>query len=243
MRYKVVFAYKGKNFYGYQKQPKLRTVQGEIENALKYINNGKEVDFISSGRTDRGVNAKGQVGHFDMEIDVSCYKLKRAINSNTNDDIHVIFVEEVSDDFHARYSVKKKTYVYQLNMGELDIFTKDYIYQYNRELDVEKMKEAIDYFVGTHNFKNFVSDSVIKDNYERKIYKASIKEKDGIVTFTFVGNGFMQYQVRNMVGTLIKVGKHKIKPSDIKSILESNEYKNLVYCAPACGLCLEEVKY
>ena len=238
-----MFSYKGTNFYGYQKQPNLRTVQGEVEEALKYINNGIPVDFVSSGRTDRGVHAKGQVGHFDMDIDVSCYKLKRAINSNVSDDIHVISVEEVSNDFHARFLVKKKKYVYRINLGEFDVLRKDDVYQYNRKLNVEKMKKGISYFIGKHNFKNFVSDSVIKDSYEREIYDAHI-EKDGeILSFIFIGNGFMQYQIRNMVGTLIKVGKNKIEPEIIGNILEDSKYKNYVYCAPPEGLCLENIEY
>lgn len=243
MRYKVVFSYKGTNFYGYQRQPNLRTVQGEIEAALKYINNGKVVDFVSSGRTDRGVHAKAQVGHFDMDIDVSCYKLKRAINSNIGDDIHIISVEEVGNDFHARFSTKKKKYVYRINLGEFDVFRKDDVYQYNRKLDVAKMKQGISYFIGKHNFRNFISDSVVKDSYEREVYEAYIEEDQDILSFVFVGNGFMQYQVRNMVGTLMKVGKNKIEPKVIKNILDDSNYKNFVYCAPPEGLCLEKVDY
>ena len=243
MRYKIIFSYNGKHYDGYQKQPGRKTVQEEIEDALTFINNKKKVSIVSSGRTDKGVHALGQVAHFDMDIDITLYKLKCAINSNTSNDIHVISVEEVDDDFHARYMAKEKVYIYRLNMGEFDVLKKDYVYQYNRNLNVPKMQEAIKYFIGVHNFKNFVSDSVVKDSYEREIYDANIGVVYGIVEFYFRGNGFMQYQIRNMVGTLIKVGKGQLDPVVIKELLESDNKKNVVYCAAAYGLCLKEVIY
>lgn len=243
MRYKITFSYKGTNFHGYQKQPGLRTVQDEVEKALTFINNGTPITITSSGRTDKGVHALGQVAHFDLDLNISLYKLKCAINSNVSDDIHIINVEQVEDDFHARYMVSEKKYIYKLNMGEFDVLQKDFIYQYNNQLDISKMKEGIKYFIGEHNFKNFVSDSVIKDSYVRTIYDAYIEISNNIINFVFIGNGFMQYQVRNMVGTLIKVGRNKIESKEIKYILENEEKKNLVYCAPALGLCLEKVKY
>lgn len=243
MRYKITFSYNGSRYNGYQRQPGLRTVQGEIEKALTFINNKREVTITSSGRTDKGVHALAQVAHFDLAVDISLYKLKCAINSNTDSDIHIIKVEEVDQNFHARYMVKRKTYVYTLNLGEFDVLRKDFVYQYNRKLSMDKMIEGIQYFIGKHNFKNFVSDSVIKDSYEREIYDAYIEKDGDIVRFVFKGNGFMQYQVRNMVGTLIKIGKNKIDPIEIKYILEDVSKRNLVYCAPALGLCLEKVEY
>lgn len=243
MRYKIMFSYNGSHYHGYQKQPGLRTVQNELERALTFINNKKSVSVVSSGRTDKGVHALGQVAHFVLDIDISLYKLKCAINSNVDNDIHVLKVEEAEDDFHARYMVLEKTYIYTLNMGEFDVLKKNFVYQYSKKLDVCKMKDGIKYFIGKHNFKNFVSDSVIKDSYEREIYDAYIEQDGDIIRFVFKGNGFMQYQVRNMVGTLMKVGKNKIDPIEIKSILEDSGKRNLVYCAPALGLCLMEVKY
>ena len=243
MRYKISFSYNGTNYNGYQKQPNKRTIQGELENALTFINNNHKVLIVSSGRTDKGVHAVGQVAHFDLDMDITLYKLKRAINSNISNDIHVIKVEKVNDDFHSRYMVKKKTYIYRLNMGEFDVLKKDYIYQYNRLLDVDKMAEGISYFIGTHDFKNFVSNSVNKSSYEREIYFAKIKRCGDIVEFKFCGNGFMQYQIRYMVGVLIKIGKGSIEPGIIKSLLQSSKDKNVIYCAPANGLCLESVEY
>ena len=152
MRYLIKFSYDGTNFYGYQKQPGKRTVEGQLEKALFDINNHKDTRIFSSGRTDRGVHALGQTAHFDLDVSITEYKLKCALNSLIPEDIHVIEVKEVEDDFHARFMVEKKTYKYYLNMGEYNPLQRSSIYQYNKELNVEKMSKAIKDFVGTHNF-------------------------------------------------------------------------------------------
>ena len=242
MRYLITFSYNGKNYNGYQRQPGLKTIQKELEDALKFINDGRKVDVFSSGRTDKKVHALGQTAHFDLDVKITLDKLKRAINSNISDDIHVIKVEKVSDDFHARYSAISKKYVYTLNMGEYNPLEKDFVYQYGKVLNVDKMKEAISYFKGKHDFKLFVGGDTKKINYEREIYDAYIEEDNNKISFVFVGNGFMQYQIRNMVGTLIKIGREKIEPSIIKTMLEGKN-KNCIYCITGCGLCLVEVNY
>ena len=243
MRYKITFSYDGTLFHGYQKQVGYRSVEECFEKALFDINNHTETKIYSSGRTDRGVHAIGQVAHFDLSIDITLYKLKCALNSLLPDDIHVIDVEEVDDSFHARFMVRSKKYVYYLNVGEYDPLKRNYIYQYNHELDIEKMREGIKYYIGRHDFKNFVSDDCIKEDYEREIYDAYIEKENDIIKFIFIGNGFMKYQVRNMVGTLIKVGKNKINSSDVEKILNDVSYKKLVMTAKSEGLYLEEVSY
>lgn len=243
MRYKIKFAYDGTLFHGYQKQDGYRSVEECFEKALYDINNHTETKIYSSGRTDRGVHAKGQVAHFDLSIDITLYKLKCALNSLLPEDIHVIDVECVTDDFHARFSAKSKRYVYYLNVGEYDPLKRNYIYQFNHELDVNKMQGAMKDFLGTHDFKNFVSDECLKEDYVRDIYDARIERDKDIIKFTFIGNGFMKYQVRNMVGTLIKIGQNKIEKDSIKKIFEDAFYKKLVMTAKAEGLYLEEVTY
>ena len=193
MRYLIKFSYDGTNFFGYQKQPGKRTVEGELEKALFDINNHKETRIFSSGRTDRGVHALGQVAHFDLDVSITEYKLKCALNSLIPEDVHVIEAKEVDSEFHARFMVDKKTYKYYLNMGEYNPLQRSTTYQYNKELDVDKMKDAIKDFIGTYDFKIFASREVIKESYVRTIYDANIEVLDNIVTFTFVGNGFMKY--------------------------------------------------
>ena len=243
MRYKVKFSYDGTLFHGYQKQDGFRSVEECFEKALYDINNHTNTRIYSSGRTDKGVHAKGQVAHFDLNIDITTYKLKCALNSLLPEDIHVINVETANDQFHARFMAKKKKYVYYINIGEYNPLQRNYIHQYNRELDVEKMKKAIEDYKGVHDFKSFVSEDCIKRNYEREIYDATIEKKDNIIKITFIGNGFMKYQVRNMVGTLIKIGKGKIDVDSIKKIFEDANNKKMIMTAKSEGLYLEEVSY
>ena len=243
MRYLIKFSYDGTNFFGYQKQPGKRTVEGEFEKALFDINNHTETRIFSSGRTDAGVHALCQTAHFDLTIDITLYKLKCALNSLLPSDIHVISAETVDKDFHARYMVKEKKYKYIINCGEYEPIKRNYQFEYNKKLDVIKMKEAINYFLGEHDFRSFVSEEVIKDNYVRKIIKVSLIEQNEKIIIEFKGTGFMKYQVRNMVGTLIKIGKGKLEPSIINDLLKSDEKRNVVTTASACGLYLVEVNY
>ena len=243
MRYKITFSYDGSNFNGYQVQPNLRTVQGELEKAVSYLNKQTYTPVVASGRTDKGVHALNQTAHFDLNINNTLYKIKRALNSNLPDDIHIIDVEEVSQDFHARFSVKKKEYIYKLNIGEYNPIERKYIYQYNKELNIEKMKEAIKYFIGTHDFTSFVPTEDLKDDPVRTIYKANIKEKNNILEISFQADGFMKYQVRNMVGLLISIGENKKKSSEVEVIINNKNRSQKFKTASAVGLYLKKVWY
>ena len=243
MRYLIKFSYDGTLFYGYQKQPNKRTIEGELEKALYDINNHKETRIYSSGRTDRGVHAKGQTAHFDLDVSITLYKLKCALNSLLPEDIHVIDAIEVDENFYARFMVKKKTYKYYLNMGEYNPLERNIVFQYNKQLNIDKMKDAIKDFIGTYNFKIFTSREVIKENYIRDIYEANIEVKENIVIFTFVGNGFMKYQVRNMVGTLLKIGNDKLEVDTIKKLLNNELEDKYVFTAKPEGLYLDSVEY
>ena len=243
MRYKVTFSYDGTNFNGYQVQPKLRTVQEELEKAVSYLNKQKHTQVVSSGRTDKGVHALNQVAHFDLDINNTIDKIKRGLNSNLPEDIHIIKVEKVKDDFHARYNSKKKEYIYKMNLGEYNPVDRNYIYQYNKELDIEAMKEAIKYFEGKHDFTSFVSSEDIREDKVRTIYKTGIKIKKDILEISFIGNGFMKYQVRNMVGLLISVGEHKKDIRDVVKVLNNKNRSQKFKTAPSCGLYLNKVWY
>ena len=243
MDYLIKFSYDGTNFFGFQKQPNLRTVEDEFEKALFSINNHTATKLIASGRTDKGVHAKMQTANFHLDIDITLDKLKMALNSLLPSDVHVFSTEIVEKDFHARYMVKKKTYEYVLNTGEYDPLSRNYIYQLNRELDIDKVSLAIKFFLGKHDFKNFVSNESVKNNYIREIYDCSVKNDGDKVIFSFTGNGFMKYQVRNMVGTLIKIGLGKLDIDIIDKIFVNESLQSIVYTAPSCGLYLTDVEY
>ena len=220
MRYLITVSYDGTLFAGYQKQPKQRTVQGEIEKALKEISGGKKIDIHASGRTDAGVHAINQKIHFDLDTKITIEKLAKGINSLLPEDIFVKKVEEVSDDFHARFSAIGKEYMYILNVGEYNPLERNYVYQHNKKLDVVEMERAMKYFEGTHNFKSFTKSDDEKDDYVRTISQTNLirDPKDlNKITLIFVGTGFLRYMVRNMVGLLIEVGEGKRKSEEIIS--------------------------
>lgn len=242
MRYLMTFSYDGTNYNGYQKQPNKNTIQDKIEEALYKITS-TNITIHSSGRTDSKVHAINQKAHFDLDKEIDLNKLKKGINSLIPNDIYIKDIVSVKDDFHARFNVKKKIYVYKINTGDYDPINRNYIYQYNRKLDIDKMIKASEYLLGEHNFKAFTKTDITKDDYIRTIYNIKIKEKDNIITLEFIGNGFLRYMVRNIVGTLITVGENKLNIEDIQHILKSEDRKNASKTANPEGLYLKDVKY
>ena len=247
MRYFMTFAYDGSKYKGYQVQPKEKTVQGEVEKALKKINGGKRVVIHASGRTDAGVHAYNQKAHFDLDMkNITPEKLKDGLNSLLPKDIYIKHIEIVPDDFHARYNVKAKEYIYIINMGEYNPIEKDYVYQYNKKLDVVEMQRALKYLEGTHDFKSFTKTDEEKDDYVRTIVQTNlIRELKNVnkITLSFLGTGFMRYQVRNMMGTLIEIGEGKRKSEDIIAILAAKDRRKAGKTAAPEGLYLKDVLY
>ena len=245
MRYLITFSYDGSKFKGYQKQPRLKTVQGEIEKALKELS-GKEISISGSGRTDAGVHALNQKAHFDLDMNITCDKLQKALNSLLSDYIYIKKVEEVSGDFHARFNVSAKEYIYKINMGEYNPIEKDYIYQYNKKLDLVEMERALKYLEGTHDFKSFSKADEEKEDFTRTIIQTNlirnVKDVNRFI-ISFLGTGFLRYQVRNMVGLLIEIGEGKRKSEDVLDILEAKDRRKAGITAPPEGLYLKDVFY
>lgn len=242
MRYLITFSYDGSKYFGYQKQKGVNSVQEDLEKVLSLINN-KPVSVCASGRTDAGVHANGQCAHFDIDISITPDKLKNALNGLLNGNIYVKSVVEVPDTFHARFDVKQKEYIYKINTGEYSPIYKDYIYQYCKPLDVDSMKTAIKLFEGEHNFKSFTKANVETNNFARTIYSTAVTKDNDIITIKFVGNGFMRYMVRNMVGFLIEIGEGKRNISDVNSVLLEEDRTKAGKTAPPEGLYLNKVTY
>lgn len=246
MKYFMTFSYDGTNFHGYQKQPRKRTIQKEIEDVLKQINDGKSVSIYSSGRTDAGVHALNQKAHFTLDINISPERLLKGMNALLPDDIYIKNIDLVEDEFHARFNAIGKEYIYIINMGEYSTIERNYVYQYCKRLDVVSMERGLKYLEGTHNFKSFVkADDEIVD-YVRTISQALITRdsKDiNKIIITFVGTGFLRYMVRNMVGLLIEIGEGKRKPEDIMDIFKQEDRRFAGKTAPSCGLYLRNVFY
>ena len=243
MRYKITFSYDGTKFNGFQKQIGLRTIESEIEKAVSYMNGQKETLITASGRTDKGVHAKGQVANFDLDIEIPLFKIKMGLNSLLPEDIHIIDVQETSNDFHSRYMVKEKEYYYLINMGEYNPITRNYIYQYNKKIDIDKMIDASLIFIGTHDFRSFISGEDKRENSVRTIKSIDFEISDDILKITFIGDGFMKYQIRNIVGSLVEVGNGKKTKEDLTRIMDLKNRSKAGFMVPACGLYLKAVKY
>ena len=240
MRYLVTISYDGSNFYGFQRLKSKRTVQEELEKVLTIINKSK-VEIKGAGRTDKGVHAYGQRAHFDLDIDIPKDRLMKALNDSLPSDIRITNIDEVDNDFHARFNVKKKIYQYKINNGEYDPLMNNYYYQFNYDIDINKLKDASKILLGVHNFKNFVSGE--RDNYDAIIYNIDIKKEKEILTITFEGKSFYRYMVRNMVGAMLDVATEKNSLDELKEMLDNVEVAKQMSCAPAQGLYLMNIIY
>jgi len=241
-RIKCVVKYDGSKFFGYQIQPKGRTVQQEIERALKKICK-MEITTHAAGRTDSGVHALGQVFHFDSPIDMEATRYKKAFNSILPKDIYILDSREVASDWHSRFHAATKEYHYRLSTNEYDPLLCNYVHYCRYQLDLVKMQEAITYFLGTHDFSAFTAN-LENINKQRTIYVSEmIVHREGEYTFRFVGTGFLKYMVRIMVGTLLHVGLGKIKPEEIPFIIAAKDRNFAGPTAKSEGLYLHSVKY
>lgn len=242
IRIKCVVSYDGSQFYGFQVQKKLRTVQGEIQKAIHNICKDEEIVIHASGRTDAKVHGRHQVFHFDTKRCMPEKQWKRAINHFLPNDIYIIDSFIVDENFHSRYSAIKKEYHYKLSMLEYNPFDTHYIYQYGRSLDIELMQDAAKIFIGEHDFASYCTYDQY-GNTIRTIYQIDIVEENGIVTFKLLGNGFRRYMVRHIVGGLIQVGAKRISKERLKELLDSHGEKKCLYKAKPQGLYLYEVYY
>ena len=241
---KLTIEYDGKDFNGWQKQPDKLNIQGTIEQAIERIT-GEKVDLNASGRTDAGVHAIGQVANFKTNYELPIEKWPLALNANIKKSIVIKSAEEVEERFHSRLSCKRKTYRYVINNSKYGTA----IYR-NLEthipikLDVEKMKSAIKYFEGEHDFKAFKASGTSSKSSVRTIFKAEIIEKDNErIWIELTGNGFLYNMVRIIAGTLVEVGLGKIEPDEILKIMNSKKRENAGKTLPPQGLYLVKVDY
>lgn len=241
MRYKLTISYDGAYFYGFQRQTKLISVQEEIEKCLTIVFK-EEIKIKGAGRTDASVHAIGQVAHFDSNLVIPLDRLKKAMNKILAPHIYIKEVEIVEETFHARISAKEKEYRYYISTNEFDPLKSNYIYFYNQKLDIEKIKEALPYFIGTKDFKA-LSKGHEKENTIRTIYSFEVNETNGIYEFIIKGNGFLRNMVRIIIALLIKINENKITKEDIITIIDGTNRKLAPWLAPANGLYLYSIKY
>ncbi len=244
MRYLLTVEYFGKNYVGWQSQINGIAVQDVLNSALSKLLL-EEIKTEGSGRTDAGVHAIGQAVHFDTTKNFPPSRLPMAVNSLLPKDIRVKKAEIVPDDFHVRYSAKKKTYIYKMYVSRfISPVRADTYVQVIPPIDVEKMKRATADLVGTHDFKAFsATGSKITDNTTRTIYSATLTENDDELIFTITGDGFLYNMVRIIVGTLVFIGKGKRPETAIKDMLATGDRTLGGKTFPAQGLYLLSVKY
>ncbi|MBF0521877.1 MAG: tRNA pseudouridine(38-40) synthase TruA [Candidatus Omnitrophica bacterium] len=246
--FRLTIEYDGTNFNGWQTQAQnCRTVQGEIQKALKIIFK-KNITLIGSGRTDSGVHALGQTAHLKIKTAMPTDEILRALNANLPDDISIINVEEMPLKFHAQYGIKTKTYRYTiLNRPSRSPQQRNFCLFYPYKLNLKVMKEEAKVLVGKHNFKSFQSTDPARpergEDSVRTIKRLDIKKKDGRITIDIEADGFLYKMVRSIVGTLIEVGRGKLAKGSMKKILSAKDRSCASPTAPAKGLCLWETKY
>ena len=240
---KLTIEYDGTSYGGWQKQKNNRTIQQCIEEAIKLLT-GEEVELIGSSRTDAGVHAKGMVANFITNSKIPSDKFREAINTKLPDDIGIIKSEEVDKNFHSRYDSKGKTYCYTLvNRYEKVCLGRSYVYQVRDELNYNLMKDAAKYFLGKHDFKAFKTNGSYVKTSVRTISGLELELKGDVLKIFISADGFLYNMVRIIVGTLIEVGKGKIKPEDIESIIRNGDRSKAGPCVPPNGLVLEKVFY
>lgn len=245
-RYKALISYDGHDFAGFQRQPHARSVQEEIEKTLTRINKGQPIVIHGAGRTDSGVHALGQVIHFDLPSARDEEKLRFALDTQTPEDIDVISVEEVTEDFHARYQPHSKTYEFLVDIGRpKNPMMRHYATHYPYPLEISLMEQAIKALEGTHDFTGFTASGTSVENKVRTITKASLTfdAQRNFLVFTFSGNGFLYKQIRNMVGTLLKIGNKRMPVNQIERILEEKDRQLAGPTAAPNGLYLKEIIY
>ena len=243
MRYKVVCSYDGNNYAGFQSQKNALAIQDVIEDVLYKIFT-KKIRIVMSSRTDAGVHAKGQVFHFDSEIKKDLYKLKYSFNCLLPKDIHVNSIRYVSDKFHARFSSKKKTYEYLINVGEYDVFLNGYAYQCFYKLDLDLMKTGAKLFLGEHDFTSFNTSSLKEyPNQIRNISQFKITKRKDIIKITITSTGFLRNMVRIMVGSLIDLARGQKTLEELEDMLNNPRKNTRRYNADPHGLYLLKIFY
>lgn len=245
---KCTISYDGTNFSGYQVQPHKRTVQSEIERVLATMHKGKQVRIYGSGRTDAGVHARGQVVHFETELEIPLENWKKALNVQLPDDIFVQSVEYVDESFHARFSAIEKEYRYFIlltkEIDERDVFLRNYRYMTTDSFDDTLLETACRVLEGTHDFTAFSSArSTVKGDKVRTLHYVGFERKKNELIFTLRGDGFLYHMVRILVSVLLEAGQGEVTAEEIERMFAKQNRGRAGKTLPPQGLYLWEVSY
>ncbi|MBA2379587.1 MAG: tRNA pseudouridine(38-40) synthase TruA [Blastocatellia bacterium] len=249
MNFKLLIQYDGTDFHGWQVQENDRTIQGELERVIGTLNDG-EVKVLGSGRTDAGVHAEGQVANVNLHKSYTPEKLRNAINGNLWRDIRIMKVERVSDEFHARFNARSKTYIYRIvNAPVMSPFLRRFAHHESRPLDVAQMTAASRHLLGEHDWTAFSSAQSDVEMRVRNVTSCTIETRwdsiaaANVIEFRISANGFLRYMVRSIVGTLLEVGRGEKDSDTIQTALVNGDRKLAGKTASANGLTLHRVDY
>ena len=242
-RIRLIVSYDGTNYCGWQKQPNGITIEEVLNNAISKLT-GEEIEIIGASRTDSGVRAYGNVAVFDTNARMAADKFAFAINQRLPDDIRIQYSDEVEADWHPRKNDCIKTYTYRILNRKIDIPTERlYAHFCYFNLDVDKMREASGYFIGTHDFTSFCSQKSQASSPVRTIFSLEVLQDEDMITVVIRGDGFLYNMIRIIAGTLIKVGMGVYPPSHITEIMKAKNRKLAGQTMPAKGLTLVEIEY
>ena len=244
--YKLIVAYDGSRYFGFEKQKEQEaTIQGKLEGVFSRIpGNEQGVEIIGASRTDAGVHARGMCANVFLDTELSEEEIQDYGNRYLPEDIAIVSVRKVSPRFHARYNALGKIYRYSCYIGKTKpVFDRKILLHLEEEPDLEAMQEAAQFLIGKLDFKSFCGNPKMKKSTIRSISSIRIQKSQNLLRFYFEGSGFLQYQIRIMVGTLLEVGYHKRKAGDIPAIIDAKDRQKAGYTAPAKGLCLMKVLY
>lgn len=237
-RIMLTVAYDGTNYHGWQVQPNGETIEGVLNRCLSELMR-EDIEVIGASRTDSGVHAMGNIAVFDTQSLIPPEKIAYALNARLPEDIKIQDSKEIDINFHPRHCDSRKTYEYRIYNATFPMPTRRlYSYFTYVPLDVERMKEAASYFVGTHDFKSFCSVDTQVENTVRQIESVEVLKSDNQIVIRVVGRGFLYNMVRIMAGTLMEVGRGNLSSQDIERILEAKDRAAAGPTAPACGLTL-----
>lgn len=241
---RMKISYDGTRYQGWQRQKGTsQTIQGKIEDVLTKMT-GEPVEIHGSGRTDAGVHAREQVANFKSNTTMTEEEIKEYLNEYLPLDIGVHEVKDVAPRFHSRLNVTGKRYIYRVwNSTEHNVFERKFMYPFVADLDFDKMREAADILMGTHDFQSFCGKKIKKKSTVRTITKLEIKKIGHEVRFLYEGDGFLFHMVRILTGTLLEIGNGEMDVKELPGILESKVRENAGRTAPACGLILDQVFY
>jgi tRNA pseudouridine38-40 synthase len=241
---KLFIEYDGTKYHGWQRQPKLDTVQQLIEQAIQKITNEKAI-LLGSGRTDSGVHALQQIANFKTSSQISADRLTKALNSLLPGDIVIIKSEQVDLSFHSQYDSVSKTYIYKiLNRGSRTAINSKRVWHIPYEINFEAMQNAAEHLIGEHDFKVLSKTGSSVKTTVRNVLKASFhKNSDEIIEFNIQANGFLKGMARLIVGTIVNVGKGKMTETEFKHIISKGQKHKYIKSAPPHGLYLAKVDY